>query len=161
MSLGATLASDRLDEFFVILFAVIVGELFAPGDVSDGVDHEATCLRRQVAIYLDLAVWVAPMVDVARGIAALGSVYRPSLVYLEQVSRREVIRHLGGDPRPRVLEYKITLAYGRGCKEPMPRAPSGPADDESRVMLSCSGLHTVRTIQRVRTYVKYRTYMHL
>jgi len=72
-------AAKGFDVFVEVLFAVIVGELFAGQDPSLGVDEDAL----GAFVYLDVAVWFAGVVKVAGSVAPTFAVDNSLLIYRE------------------------------------------------------------------------------
>src|SRR5690606_7660742 len=90
--------ADRLDEGVEIILAVIVGDLFARGDVPDGADED------DMTDGIGLGVGPARMIAVARDIAARRAVDRPAAVDLVHVAVVDLVRDLGRELAALVLD---------------------------------------------------------
>ena len=91
------------DESVEIIPAVIVGDLVARLDGLDRADDD------RVLFDIGLGVRPARVIDVARDVAAGGTVDGPAAIHLEQILGPELIGLLGGDQPTRIVRDEVAF----------------------------------------------------
>src|SRR5262245_38499535 len=105
------LAALRLDEAVEVVLAVVVGDLVARRDILHRRDQD-------LALH-DVGFGVRPagMVDVARGVAARGTIDGPAAVDLEEVAVVELVGDLVGEATAPVLDDEVALVDRLGREQ--------------------------------------------
>lgn len=80
-----------------------------------------------------LAIGLAGVIDVARGVRGVRAVDRPLAVNLEQVPGLQRVGVARGNPRPRILGDEIPFAQFGSGKEPMPETGPRLSDCNLRI----------------------------
>ena len=104
-SAALALAALRLNNLIKKIFTVVVGDFLAALDVLDSADVNTVI----VFIVLSLGVWLAGMVDVARGVLTALAVNDECIGDDEQVLPAATVGFVGRDAFTSVLDDELAL----------------------------------------------------
>src|SRR5262245_35424262 len=119
---GDALAADRLQDLLKVFAPIVVGDLVARLDRLGGMDAD------RAAADASLGIRFARMVGVARDVAAVGAVDRPSVAEIEQILGEQPVGVVGAHGLAPVFDDERPLLDRRHRKQTEPSP--GPADTE-------------------------------